>query len=365
MIAARRAAGWLIASAVLWTFATTAVDGRQAGAADSGIPTAIEEAIIEHACGAMRPAGAPETDAYLQCRNSQLISLREEFGRDLRRLSNAERRTIDSACSGLRVSRGQDAYVECLTARLAGLRGRGGRAKPDAAAGAVTPAPVTPPEAAVAIAPPPPIPPAAGWSGVWIGAGVAFLIVAAGGGAFVAAKSRRSFGTCRTCGVKLPERGDLCQKCRHEAADALRRAAAERVEQARAQEEGQRQRAAREEEQRQQQARDEEASRRQAEEAQRERARLEQEAQRQRDEDAQQRRQTDAAASQEEFDPHAVLGVPRGASAAEIETAYREARAKYDLDLVADLGAELQEHFKRKGQAVERAYETLVARPPE
>ena len=49
----------------------------------------------------------PETDAYLQCRNSQLLSLRDEFGRDLRRLSNAERRTIDSACSGLRISRGR------------------------------------------------------------------------------------------------------------------------------------------------------------------------------------------------------------------------------------------------------------------
>jgi DnaJ-domain-containing protein 1 len=351
----------LIASAVLWAFAAAGLDaGRQAGAAEPGIPTAIEEALIEHACAAMRPAGAPETDAYLQCRSNQLTSLREEFGRDLRRLSNVERRTIDSACSGLRISRGQDEYVECLTKRLAGLRGRGSRAKPDAAAGAVSPAPANPPEAVAAVAPPPP--PSSGRSGVWIGAGLGLLILVAGGGAFVVAKSRRAFGTCRTCGVKLPERGDLCQKCRHEAADALRRAAAERAEQARAQEEEERRRAAREQELRQQHARDDEALRRQAEEVQLERARLEQEAQRQRDEDAHRQRQMDAAAPQEEFDPHAVLGVPNGATVAEIEAAYQAARQKYDLDLVADLGAELQEHFKRKAQAVERAYETLAPR---
>jgi len=366
MMFARGAGVWMIACAWTWASATTALDaGRQAGPADPVVPTAIEEALIEHACGAMRPAGAPETDAYLQCRNRELLSLRDEFGRDLRRLSNAERRTIDSACSGLRISRGQDAYVECLAARLAGLRGRGSRARTDAVP-AVPQAPANPPEVAVAVAPPPVAAPSSGWPAVWIGGLAALLVAAGGGAAFVASKARRAFGTCRTCGVKLPERGDLCQKCRHEAAEALRRAAAARVEQARAQEEEQRrQAAAREDEQRQQQARDEESARRQAEEAQLERARLELEAQRQRDEDAQQRRQTDAAATEEEFDPYAVLGVPHDASVADIEAAYQAARVKYDLELVADLGAELQAHYKRKGQAVERAYESLAARRPQ
>ena len=200
----------------------------------------------------------------------------------------------------------------------------------------------------------------------WRGALVA-LLVAAGGGAFAAARARRAFGTCRTCGVTLPGRGDLCQKCRHEAADALRRAAAERAEQARAQEEEeQRRQAEREEGERQQRARDEEAGRRQAEEAQLERARLAQEAQIQRDEDERQQRvRRTPRRPKAAFDPYAVLGVPPDASAAEIEAAYQAARVKYDLDLVADLGSELQDHFKRKAQAVERAYQSLAARPPQ
>jgi hypothetical protein len=80
-----------------------ALDARaQSSPADSLVPTAIEEALIEHACGALRPAGTLENDIYLACRNRQLLSLRTDFGRDLRRLSAAQRRTIDTACSGLR-----------------------------------------------------------------------------------------------------------------------------------------------------------------------------------------------------------------------------------------------------------------------
>ena len=60
-----------------------------------------------------------------------------------------------------------------------------------------------------------------------------------------------------------------------------------------------------------------------------------------------------------------MLGVPHDASVADIEAAYQAARVKYDLELVADLGAELQAHYKRKGQAVERAYESLAARRPQ
>jgi hypothetical protein len=44
-----------------------------------------------------------------------------------------------------------------------------------------------------------------------------------------------------------------------------------------------------------------------------------------------------------------------------IEAAYQQARAKYDLELVADLGVELQDHYKRKGQAAQRAYEMLIS----
>jgi preprotein translocase subunit Sec63 len=72
-----------------------------------------------------------------------------------------------------------------------------------------------------------------------------------------------------------------------------------------------------------------------------------------------------AAATEETFDPYGVLGLAPDASTADIEAAYTAARSKFDLDLVADLGSELQEHFKRKAQAVERAYETLIASRPE
>jgi hypothetical protein len=196
---------------------------------------------------------------------------------------------------------------------------------------------------------------------VWIAAAVVAVVVAAAGGAFVTVNARRKFGACRTCGVKLLERGDLCQKCRHEAADALRRATAERADQARAQEDEQRRQAAKEVEQ-QQLARDEEARRQQREEAQREQARQEEErAQRQRDDEARQR-EVEPGAPRDEADPYVVLGLPPDASAADVETAYKAVRSKFDLDLVADMGVELQEHMKRKAEAVERAYETLVAR---
>ena len=356
----RRPAAWLIACGVAWMLTAPTLAARQTGTAEPEIPTPIEEALIEHACGAMRPANAPETAPYLECRSTQLLSLRNEFGRDLRRLSNAERRAIDSACTELRMSRGQDAYVECLTARLNGLRGRGSRAKPEAGSAVAVPAPI---EAPPAVAPPPPSPPSSGGSGLWIGATLVGLTLAGAGGAFMAMRSRRSFGACRSCGVKLPERGNLCQKCRHEAADALRRAAADRAEQARAQEDEQRRLAEREEEQRQQQARDEEERLRQIDETAREQARQQEQAQQRRDEEARQRRQTDAAATEGEFDPHVVLGVTHGATAAEVEAAYKAARLRYDMELVADLGAELQEHFKRKAEAVERAYQILA--PPQ
>src|SRR3954453_20232175 len=97
------------------------------------IPPPIEEALIEYACGALHPAGALESDPYLDCRKNQLLYLRTEFGRDLRRLSNTERKTLDTTCGGLRTSRGQDAYLSCLQAQLAGLPGHAKKAASGAA----------------------------------------------------------------------------------------------------------------------------------------------------------------------------------------------------------------------------------------
>ena len=61
------------------------------------------------------------------------------------------------------------------------------------------------------------------------------------------------------------------------------------------------------------------------------------------------------------FDPFAVLGLSVEASRESIEAAYEQAKSKYDADQVAHLSAEVQEHFKLKAQAVERAYQMLSA----
>lgn len=59
------------------------------------------------------------------------------------------------------------------------------------------------------------------------------------------------------------------------------------------------------------------------------------------------------------WDPYAVLGVARGASADEITRAYRTQMKLYHPDRVADLGAELQEVAHRKAVDIQRAYEEI------
>jgi uncharacterized membrane protein YkvA (DUF1232 family) len=63
--------------------------------------------------------------------------------------------------------------------------------------------------------------------------------------------------------------------------------------------------------------------------------------------------------SAENLDPHAVLGVRRGASRQEITHAYREQMKLYHPDRVADLGDELREVAHRKAVEIQRAYEVL------
>jgi hypothetical protein len=169
---------------------------------------------------------------------------------------------------------------------------------------------------------------------------------------------------CRVCG-NVPESGDLCQQCRHEAAEAVRRAAAEREEEQRARER------ASEEEERHQNAVAEAARRqtirhqrvahlRQEEhERQQELARQE-EGRRQREDEARAKRQS-VDPPDDEFDPHDVLGVPKGASLELIRAAHEEAKAKYDPKLAVDFGgAELQAYFEAKMKAVDRAFQLLT-----
>lgn len=325
-------------------------------APDSSAPTAIEQALIEYRCRTTQSAGAPGTDSYLECPSVQLLSLRTDFGRDLGRLSAAERRTIDSVCSKLSASR--DAYVDCLNGQLVSVSNRRRRQKPDPAAAAAPP-PLS--ESVPSESPAPEAAPVSSWAPIlWIGATVVTISVGVGG-VLLAMKARRGPRTCRICGVGVPDSGDLCQKCRREAAQAVKSAAAERAERQRVQEEERNRTVGHEEvERRQRLFQEEEARLRQQEQArQEEQARREADL-RQREEEAARQRSQAAGALEEVFDPYTVLGVSRDASREDILAAYQEARLKYDADQVAHLGVELQEHFKAKAQAVERAYQQLT-----
>ena len=317
---------------------------------DESPPTPLEAALIDHTCV------ATQLDVAQTCRSNQLLTLRTNFGRDLRRLSAAERKTVDSACSTLNETRGRDAYVACLSTQLTELIRRRSRATPTPPAGATAPAPTVP---APGASPEPPPPQASSSTFVWIGAGVVAALAAAAGAFLVLKGRRRTPVNCRSCGARVEGPGDLCQKCRREAADALRHAAAERAGQERAQNDQQRRLREQEEEQQRQkvrQAEEEEARRRQQEEA-----RQREEAARREKEEARRQREA-AAASDDAFDPHAVLGVPRDASQEAIQAAYEAARAKYGPDQVEFLSTELQAHYKAKGEAVERAYQQLTAK---
>ena len=118
----------------------------------------------------------------------------------------------------------------------------------------------------------------------------------------------------------------MCQKCRHEAAEARRLAAQERADQLRTHEEKPRRQREREEERRRERARQEEEARaqqqaRQREEQERQRA----EKARQREEDIRVAREIDVAP--EAFDPYVVLGVTRNASKQEIDARIRPSRS--------------------------------------
>jgi hypothetical protein len=326
--------------------------GLQVVTPDPSGPSAIEQALMEHAC-TVTLTRAAEAVEHQECLSARLLSLRADFGRDLSQLSVSERRTLDAVCSKIRDVRGREAYLECLSSQLLVLHNRRSPASPaPLEAAAPLPAVVSGPSAGLSEMPRQ----ARSWfSAVWISAGILTVLLVAGG-VLLAVKTRRPPRICRVCGGDVPGSGDLCQKCRHEAAEAARHAATERADQQRALEEVPRQ-SEHEEEQRQQKKREEEeAALRQQEEA------------RQREKDALQREEEKAAslrslavaASEEVSDPHTVLGVPRDASEEDIRAAYQEAKAKYDPDQVTHLSAEVQQHYKEKAQAVDLAYQKLT-----
>jgi hypothetical protein len=196
-----------------------------------------------------------------------------------------------------------------------------------------------------------------------MGATVVVALLAAGG-VLLAKKTRRTTQTCKVCGVAVPDGGEMCQKCRHEAAEARRIAALERAHEFQTKEEQRaQQERKREEEQRRERARqDEELARRQHEQRE-EAARQRAEKERQQEEERRAAREIELAP--EAFDPYVVLGVARTATKVEIDAAYQAARAKYDPEQLSYLSAELQEIFKTKAQAVDRAYQMLTAQEGE
>jgi preprotein translocase subunit Sec63 len=62
------------------------------------------------------------------------------------------------------------------------------------------------------------------------------------------------------------------------------------------------------------------------------------------------------------WDPHAILGVPLGASEEVVTQAYRDRLKEYHPDRVASLGAELQDLAHRKTLDIQRAYTELTRR---
>jgi hypothetical protein len=353
-------------SSVVWSlttpFAMMALGSApQVDAQDPNPPTAIEQALIERTCSAVPSGRTFETDPHVRCLGAQIALLRADFGRDLRRLSTSERNMLDSACSRLQTTQGREAYLDCITGQLTALRNRRNRANRAAAEPAPLAAPppsALPPEA-------PPAQPASSRRGMIVGGALVVIAVIAAS-AFVVIRGRRARRTCRDCGAVVPDSGNLCATCRHAAAEALRRVTTERLAQERAADEQERRQRALEEEQRRQAARQEEDARlREHEEA-----RQREEEARQREEDARRRQAEDSLRqnqrtavshqAQEAFDPYAVLGVPHDTTPERIRAAYEAARSKYDEDSVAHLGVDVQEHFRAKAQAVDRAYQMLA-----
>jgi flagellar biosynthesis GTPase FlhF len=350
-------------------FTAVAQRGRQTREpVDPNVPTAIEQALMDHVCRATNAVAGAEADVYQACLAAQLTILRADFGRDLSKLSAGDRRRMDAACSRIRNDQGRDAYVACLNDQLAALRARRkGAARPTDTApptgplAAPSPADSAPSDTAAPL-PPPVASSSRSTRGLWAAAvGMATVILTAG--VLLVRRNRKTARVCHTCGKKFSETGGLCPTCRHEAADALRHAAAERASQERAQEEAALRLQEQEEARRQLQARQAEEARQQQEERARQQEEARREDERQREELARQRRQASAAGAQAEdtFDPYAILGLQKDASADAIQTAYQAARTKYDLANVEFLGPELQDLYRTKGAAVERAFKMLTS----
>ncbi len=326
--------------------------GPQTPPSDTGPGTALELALAERACSA--PAYAMDPDAHEQCISAQIAALRADFGRDLRRLSVNERKAFDAACGRLNTAVTREGYVDCLNGQIVARRKR---LEKSSALAQVEESPVP------AVLPSVDETRSSGspaWRAV-LTAGAVLVLAATAGVAFAVRKRRPVRRICEGCKQPIAEAAGLCADCRRAAAAALRHANEERAAEQSAQEALRHEQAQREEEHRLLTAqREAEARLREAEEARRS------------DEEEQLKREAarpahDAALAQPvetAFDPYAVLGVTSGADLSSIRAAYEAAKSRYELDSVAHLGYDVQEHYRLKSEAVVRAYEMIAGANP-
>jgi hypothetical protein len=272
----------------------------------------------------------------------------------LSNLTGAERKTLDAWCGKFQAARDRDAYLACLNRQLVRLKDqRAMKTKAAEAAGSAE-APENEPAPAVASVAAQSPPPEASSGMLWLILAIGG-VASAGGTAFVMMRGKRTSQTaCRGCGAAVEGSGDMCANCRHEAAEARRRAIAERAEEERVQAEKTKREA---------ELLDEEARREQArrDEAQRLAAEAEQRRREDQDRRLQQARAENAGEDDGAFDPYAVLGVTPDATADQIRAAYEQAKKKYDASQYEHFGGELQAHFRAKAEAVERAFQMLYA----
>ncbi len=337
--------------------------GARAATVDSAIATPIEQALIEQACSSP-PAIAINPDLHDQCLQQKLNAMRADFGRDLSRLSSADRRKIDTTCEPTRAAAGREAYVSCLASQLAAVQAHWNHGRAAAETATVAVPPVDEHAAAPA--------PSTGSSSqsssrIWIVVSLTLATLgAAAVGLMFAMKARaRAPRMCRVCGTGVEGAGDLCGTCRREAAEALRRAAAERVERQRVTETQEREQREREEEDRQRHAQEAEEAQRQQQELMRQveeaTQRAEEEARRRHAEDAESRRQAVSIDEEAVFDPYRALDIPPDASLDIIQAAYTRAKAKYDVREVEGMGDEIKFHYSQKADAADRAFQMLTS----
>jgi hypothetical protein len=293
--------------------------------------------------------------------------MRADFGRDLSRLSGADRKKIDAACEPIRGVQGREGYIGCLTAQLAAVQARWNRGRGAAAETASVAVPLPDERAASTPAPIGGGAPSSSRTWLVITLTLATLGAAAGGLAFAIKARPGAPRVCRVCGTGVEGAGDLCAPCRREAAEALRRAAAERAGKQRATETQEREQRERDEDDRQRQAHEAEEAQRHQQELIRESEdaaqRAEADARRRHAEEAEAQRRVVSLDDDAVFDPYRVLEIPHDANADVIRAAYTKAKAKYDIGEVEGLGDEIKQHYAQKAEAADRAFQMLTGAP--